>query len=545
MSLQPFTRRTVLAGAIAAPVVCALPVSLAAAQSSLPAGYPTLPAVREFAATRASASIKPGTAIIVEARGDDVDRLATTATLLAEDLAATLDLPGAPHVRTSGRGTPHSIVLAIGDVPGTTSAEAYSISTANRQIRITGASVAGVIWGTQTLLQLLTSVATPGPRGQGVSLAVEVVDEPAHGERAVMIDCGRKYFSLDFMKHLVREMQYLKLNTLQLHMSEGVGFRIELHSHPQIVSDEYLTKAEVRELIAYARDRGVTINLDFDSPAHFNHILQFFPEHRLVLADGRVLTGELDISKAQARALVKEILSELMELFGSPVVHIGGDEYLPAPWQGTGNDVIQDRTAPQLVAWAREVTGNPRAGAHDAYVLYMNEIADHVRATGATARMWNDDVTPGVGIVEIDKRTQLDVWIRWNTRKPSALDFVRAGYQVMNSNGDYLYFILTGGGVGTGPYKNPKGIYERWHPRRFMGAAGSASDFDLSPEYPILGAHLSIWCDTPSALTQEQVAEKFQEWMQTFAQQLWGTPKPVPTLEEFRSQVIDVVGTAR
>jgi hexosaminidase len=311
-----------------------------------------------------------------------------------------------------------------------------------------------------------------------------------------------------------------------------------------IVSPQHLTREDVRGILDEAKRYHVEVNADVDTPGHLDHILSFHPELQLVLANGTRHRGHLDYSKPAARRLVHEIVDEMCDLFDGPVFHLGGDEFFPAPWQGTGPDVVSAASAPQLVEYARQVTGDPDATIFDGYEMYLNELGDLVRAKGKIARMWNDDIYPGEGVSRIDPRTQADVWIRWRSYKPTAGDYVDAGHDVINSNGDYLYFILTGGGVGTGPWKNPKGIYERWTPRTFMGVAGSAGDYILPADKPMLGSHLSVWCDDPSSLTQDQVADHLQEWLQVFAQQTWGSPKPTATLEELRTAVLEKVGTA-
>lgn len=534
-------RRIVLGGIVAAPLAALVPSAPSHADPSAPTPV-TLPAVLSSGTAARPARIMPSTQIVVDTSGlgaADAASLIRTAELLSVDLAADLGIR--PRVRPGRGATPHDIALSVAPGQQAAGAEAYRLRT-DGHVTIAGASPRAVFWGTQTLLQLVRG-GTPLDNG-GVSLVADVSDSPAYGERAVMLDCGRKYFSAATIRKLIREMAYLKLNTLQMHISDNVGFRVESELFPEIVSPEHLTKEEVRGIIAYAAERGVTVLLDIDSPAHFDHILKAHPEFSLVLANGTRLTNAIDVTLPEAREFVKALLGEMMDLFGSPVVHIGGDEYLPAPWQAWDPNAIRDSSAPQLVAWAREVTGDETADVHDAYVLYMNEIGDFVRSKGAVTRMWNDDIYPGQGVVRVDARTQADVWIRWNRSKPTAADYIQAGHSVMNANGDYLYFILTRDGLGTGPHKNPEGIYERWHPRRFMGAAGSAGDFDLPAGQPMLGSHLSIWCDHPPIMTEEEVLERFQEWIQVFSQQLWGSPKPVATLAELRSEVIAVVGTA-
>ncbi|RVU20923.1 hypothetical protein EOT10_26685 [Streptomyces antnestii] len=499
--------------------------------TSVAAPPTVLPAVQRFDAGTVAKEIVPATRIVLHP--DSAASLRSAAEVLAEELVAEGHLSRAPQVVLSRDTKPHDIVLKLGAVDQVDNPEAYSIVT-DQTVTVTAPTAAGVFWGTRTLVQVLRSGMPVG----------RIVDWPTLSERSLMLDIGRKYFTPDWIKALIREMSFLKLNTLQLHISEGLGFRVACETHPEIVSEEHLTKTEVREILAFAKKCHVRVNADVDTPGHMDHILSFHPECQLVLANGTRQHGALDFSKPDARRLVHEIVGEMCDLFDGPVFHLGGDEFFPAPWQGTGPDVISDSTAPQLLQYARDMTGNPSATAHDGYEFYMNELADLVRSKGKTARMFNDDVYPGEGVNRVDPQTQVDVWIRWNPTKPNAGQYVAAGHEVINSNGDYLYFILTSNGLGTGPYKNPKGIYERWTPRTFMGAAGSAGDYHL-PEYqPVFGAHLSVWCDSPQSMGQDEVARLLQEWLQVFSQQTWGSPKPVATLDEFRVKVAERVGTA-
>ena len=535
-AMQPFTisRRTLLAASGAAPLLLVHAQAGAAPRigRQRPNSAPiTLPAVQRWGRGTVGRTLTLSGRILL---GPDALDFREEAELLADDLLAGGHVSQLPDVVVSSQIEPHDIVLRQGRVRGSGNhPEAYEL-TADQSVVITAPTATGVFWGTRTLLQLLRS-----------DRPVEWVrDWPQLSERTLMVDIGRKYFSPDWLKQLISEMAYLKMNTLQLHVSEGVGFRVESLTHPEIVSEQHLTQAEVQDILEHARRHHVDVNGDVDTPGHMDHILASYPEMQLVLADGTRHGGFLDFSQPAARQLVHDIVGEMCDLFDGPVFHLGGDEYFPAPWQGNGSNVVSDATAPQLVAYAREMTGRSDATALDGYEFYLNELADLVRSKGKIARIFNDDVYPGEGVTRIDPATQVDVWIRWNRSKPDAGDYVDAGHQVINANGDYLYFILTSEGLGTGPYKNPKGIYERWTPRTFMGAAGSQGDYLLPPDKPVLGAHLSVWCDSPDALTQEEVADLLQEWLQTFAQRTWGSPQLVDTLVELQAQVLPVVGTA-
>ncbi|MGW1553299.1 family 20 glycosylhydrolase [Streptomyces sp. NPDC002346] len=533
-------RRSFLAVGLSLPILAGAPASAfggLAANAATPSvategGLPAvLPAVQQFEAGEVEMRLTPATRIVLNPAS--ARSLQAEAEVLAEELVAEGHLSRTPPVVVSRESKPHDIVLRLGTVEHADSREAYSI-VADEGITITSPTADGAFWGTRTLVQVLRGSLPVG----------RITDWPTLTERALMLDIGRKYFTPDWIKALIREMSFLKMNALQLHLSEGLGFRVECETHPEIVSEEHLTKAEVRQILAFAKRYHVHVNADVDTPGHMDHILSTHPEYQLVLANGTRQGGYLDFSNPDARRLVHEIVGEMCDLFDGPVFHLGGDEFFPAPWQGTGPDTVSDLTAPQLVHYARDMTGNTSATAHDGYNFYLNELAGLVHAKGKVARMFNDDMYPGTGVNPVDPRTQVDVWIRWNSSKPNAEQFVDAGHEVINSNGDYLYFILTSNGLGLGPNKNPEGIYERWTPRTFMGAAGNAGDFHLPEDKPVLGAHLSVWCDSPQSMSQDEVARLLQEWLQVFSQQTWGSPKPTATLEELRAEVLERLGTA-
>lgn len=537
MSVQP-SRRAVLTAGVTVPLLAGLGVpGAAAAPATSPAtstrlgAPPLLPAPRKYCPGR------PGLPVAAVRRialvGADADELRSEGELLAADLRAAGHVRRELEVVTTRWPRPTDVVLELTGHPGAGHREGYLLS-ADRELRVAASTPAGVFWGTRTLLQLLRSGRPHGT----------IVDRPELDERALMLDIGRKYWTPDWIMALIREMSYLKMNTLQLHISEGLGFGIESESHPEIVSEKHLTKAEVREILDVARAHHVRVHPDVDTPGHLEHILSFHPEHQLVLADGTRHPGYLDFSRPAARALVHEIVEEMCELFEPGVFHLGGDEFFPAPWQGDGPDVVSDATAPQLVEYAREATGDASATVFDGYETYLNELAGLVRGKGYTPRVWNDDIYPGEGVARMDPGTQADVWIRWDDSKPTAADYASAGHELINANGDYLYFILTSDGLGDGPTKNPRGIYERWTPRTFMGEAGGGGDFVLPEGVPLLGAHLSVWCDSPDVMTQEEVADRLQEWLQVFAQQTWGSARPTSTLDELRTEVLATVGTA-
>src|SRR5262249_8436459 len=132
-----------------------------------------------------------------------------------------------------------------------TGPEAYTLVSQGGQVQISGVASAGVFYGTRTLLQMLRS-------GGGVPEGA-VTDGPDRPELVRNRDSARKYYSPAWIEARLREMADLKLNELGLHLSDDQGLRIESRTHPEVVSSPYLTKAQVRHIVAVAAGLHITV----------------------------------------------------------------------------------------------------------------------------------------------------------------------------------------------------------------------------------------------------------------------------------------------
>ena len=130
-------------------------------------------------------------------------------------------------------------------------------------------TVAGVFYGTQTLLQLLKSSSAVA-----CGTALDWAD---NAERASHVDIGRKFYSITWIKNHNRRMAYYKMNFLHLHLSDNEGWRIQCDTYPAIVSAEYYTKDQMRDIIAYAAKYQVEIIPEIDMPGHMKPVVSVYP----------------------------------------------------------------------------------------------------------------------------------------------------------------------------------------------------------------------------------------------------------------------------
>ena len=221
---------------------------------------------------------------------------------------------------------------------GSESTGAYRIDIGADGVVITAASENAVMYALRTVQNYM--VANDGlPYGT-------IVDYPDVAERRLHVDCARKYISKDWFIRQIREMSFLKMNAIQIHFSENLGFRIECETDPAIVSDEYLTKDEVREILAEAEKYGVKVIPSFDSPGHVDQILKAHPEYGQISNKGSHYKSGLDVTNPEAVEYIYSLYDEYMELFeGCTDFHIGGDEYMEfdrAPFTTEYKSVLND-----------------------------------------------------------------------------------------------------------------------------------------------------------------------------------------------------------
>jgi hexosaminidase len=407
---------------------------------------------------------------------------------------------------------PGDIVLQLDSGEDTPGAEGYTLAIASAGL-IRARTGQGLFNGTRTWLQLLRQATTvPGGTAR---------DWPDYPERSLMVDLGRKYFSLAWLQNHIRELAYLKYNFLHLHLSDNDGFRLESERHPEMVSPQHYTKEQMRSLVELARRYQITIVPEIDMPAHMEAILAAHPDLQLVSATGRRRPGDVDLSKDASRQLVQDILEEYIPLFPGPYWHIGADEYIL--WEVYEN-------YPQLLACARRRHG-PGANARDSYLGFINWAHEIAKSHGKVTRAWNDGLHDGAAVVVVG-----DIVLEhWFHAGPSPQEIVARGHSIMNCNADYLYYVLHRHEHWRA---SPGPLYEAFEPHRFHGLG------TIDPLHArLLGAKLHVWCDKPEQETEEQVAEGIRCPLRSLAQKNWGSPALTAAYDAF-VPIIERIGRA-
>jgi hypothetical protein len=439
-----------------------------------------VPALREWFPGSGEFRLGASSRIVVS-----TSSLTDEADQLRDGVAAVTGLT--PRVVVKKRPKAGDLFLSAADPDAQLGSEGYRLEIGDR-VEIRSGADAGVFYGTQTVLQMLRSTAGHVTLPRGVAR-----DWPRFRERGYMLDAGRKYWSPDYVVQTIREMAYLKLNTLQLHLSDTNAFRLVSDRFPYLAAPEAYTKADIRRFEAAARKYHVTIIPEIEMPAHAGAILAVRPDLGL---DCLGFGSTLDVTRREVRDFTRALIDEFAPLFSGPEFHIATDEYPKLP--------PQQNCAP-LVRYAQERGFGSTA---DVFVDFINEMNTVVRSHGKRTVIWNWwDVDQNPTIAP-DKTIKVEPWTTAATgsgQANSLQHYLDLGYEAVSSPSDLLYVT-----PGSRLLPNPRFLYEEWEPL----------------EHPRLdGYQISVWAD--DALTQPD--SSFDTYLrrprEAMADRIWGGPR--------------------
>ena len=232
------------------------------------------------------------------------------------------------------------------------SGESYSMQIGGDSIVLRAASIKGVNWGMSQLAQLVA--AAPDKQLSECMIS----DSPRFEHRGLMIDCSRHFRTIAELESMIDAMNLLRLNVLHLHLTDNQGWRLALERFPEVarrgthypdfpeLSDKYYTPDELKSLVAYAYARGIEIIPEVDMPGHCLALLasmpelscrggefEPFPEERLQNDRKRAWENMLCVSNPRVYDIVEAVVAQLVEIFPSRYIHLGGDEVSTVRWK--------------------------------------------------------------------------------------------------------------------------------------------------------------------------------------------------------------------
>jgi hexosaminidase len=242
-------------------------------------------------------------------------------------------------------GGAHAIELKLD--PAVQGDEAYRLAVTPTRITISASTDRGLFWGVQTLRQLL-----PMGRTAPVEIpAVRIEDAPAYAWRGVMLDVSRHFYPMSFIEKQLDLLSYYKINTFHWHLTDDQGWRIQIRRYPKLTSvgawrteadgtryGGFYTQAQIREVVDYARRRNITVVPEIEMPGHSVAAIAAYPELSCDKKQVAVTTAwgvhkNIDcVGDEGTFTFLRNVLDEVLPLFPSPYVHIGGDETPKDRW---------------------------------------------------------------------------------------------------------------------------------------------------------------------------------------------------------------------
>jgi len=299
--------------------------------------------------------------------------------------------------------------------------ESYILDVSTASARLRASTPLGTMHGLQTFLQLVEV----SPNGFAAPV-VTIQDQPRFPWRGLMIDSARHFIPLDVIRRNMDGMEAVKMNVLHWHLSENQGFRVESKKYPklhELGSDAlYYTQDEIRDLVAYARDRGIRVVPEFDMPGHSTAWFVGHPE----LASGKgpyaierkwgIFDPAMDPTNEKVYKFLDDLIGEMARVFPDHYFHIGGDEVNGKEWDAN----------PKIQAFMK-VHGFKNNEALQAY--FSGRVQKLVTKHGKTVIGWDEVLVEGV---------PKDIVIQSWRGQASLAKAAKQGYRGILSNGYYL-----------------------------------------------------------------------------------------------------------
>ena len=306
-----------------------------------------------------------------------------------------------------------AIVLKRDAKAAVSNAEGYILDVTPQGVRITARDDAGLFYGAVTLWQLLTAT---GDKGEVKLTAVHIKDQPRFSWRGLMIDSVRHFQTPDEVRTIVDQMALHKLNVLHWHLTDDQGWRIEIKRYPELTRigawrtppgagadgepkqyGGFYTQDEIRQVVAYAAERHVTVVPELDMPGHAQAAVASYPElgvtgKRPPVSTDWGVNPYLYNTDEHTIEFLQNVLDEVMALFPSQYIHLGGDEAVKDQWQASPAIQakmhtlgIRDENA--LQSWMIEHFGKYLA-AHGRRLIGWDEILEGGVPPSATVMSW-------------------------------------------------------------------------------------------------------------------------------------------------------------
>ena len=411
--------------------------------------------------------------------------------------------------------------------------EQYELLIDKNSIKISAFANQGLFYGVETLLQII-----PYENTQNATIAaVKITDNPKFKWRGMHLDVGRHFFSKEFVKKYIDYIAMYKMNTFHWHLTEDQGWRIEIKKYPKLTevgawrngsmtghyndqtfNDEkyggFYTQEDVKEIVAYAQKRHVTIVPEIEMPGHSLAALAAYPEFSCTGGPFEVakIWGVLDdvyCPKEKTFAFLEDVLTEVLALFPSEYIHIGGDESPKTRWKNCDHcqKLIKEKGLKDE---------------HELQSYFIQRMEKFLNAKGRKIIGWDEILEGGLA--------PNAAVMSWRGTE-GGITAAKEKHFVVMTPGSHVYFDHYQGEpknepVAIGGYTNLEKVYS-FNP--------IPKELTAEEAKYILGAQANVW--TEYITTPEHVEYMIMPRMAALSEVLWGTSNP-EEYKEFEKRII-------
>jgi len=389
--------------------------------------------------------------------------------------------------------------------------EGYVLKVGNSAISISAGTTTGVFYGIMSLRQL---IGEDSENGNLSIFGISIEDRPRFSWRAFMLDEGRYFKGTEQVKKLLDQMSLLKMNVFHWHLTDDQGWRLKIRKYPKLTEvgstrnnsqiggwdsvdrsntphSGYYTQEEVKDIISYADERQITIIPEIEMPGHASAAIAAYPWLGTIgeLEEVPTVFGKLpdsfNVSDPRVYEFLENVLSEVMELFPSNIIHIGGDEVKFEAW----------KSSEEIQNFIKE---NGLTSPADLHIFFTNRISNYLNQNGHRMMGWNEIL--GENVHEWQEATDMEV--KKSLAKNTLVHFwkgnldlvskaVQQGYDIVNSYHEYTYLDYSYKSIPLEKSYSfdpiPEGLEERFHDK-------------------IIGSGCQMWGEwTPEAIDMEKM----------------------------------------
>ena len=414
-----------------------------------------------------------------------------------------------------------SLSWSVDAVPGDNK-EKYVLTISTNNIVIKAAQNNGLLYGIQTLIQLL-----PIEESEAVKLpCLKIIDEPKYAWRGMHLDCARHFFPVSFVKKYIDYLAMYKFNTFHWHLTDDQGWRIEIKKYPKLTEvaawrngsmighyneqkfDDkryggFYSQEEIKEIVAYANQRHITIVPEIEMPGHSQAVLAAYPEYSCTGGPFEVakqwgVLEDVYCPKEETFTFLENILSEVIDLFPSEYIHIGGDESPKTRW----------KNCPHCQALIKE---KGLKDEHELQSYFIQRIEKSVNSKGRKIIGWDEILEGGLA--------PNAAVMSWRGTE-GGITAAKQKHFVVMSPGSHCYFDHYQGE----PKNEPLAIGGYTTVEKVYSFNPTPKELNTEEAKYILGAQANVWTEYMED-TQKVEYMVFPRIM-ALSEVLWGTSNP-------------------